>query len=234
MLYHLAHPTELAGIIAGLLTALLAHNVAQVWAARALGDPTALRGGFSSFSASRYIGVYGAVAAVLVGTGWAEPIPVATRFRRSERRAAVALAAGPVAALVVTGLWVLAAVALNASSVVVGSDTAGLAGAVQPAASGLLRGVLYAVGAAGTAAVLSVLPMPPLAGGRILFLLAPKTLGWQRARQRLVDSPIGSYIVLAIILGPLVLPGLPKVVPQCATPVIAAMLRAAGVRTFTG
>ena len=232
MLYHLAHPAELLGIILGLVPALIAHNLAQVWALRVAGDRTALSAGLARISdmkVNRFIGPYAAVAAVLVGVGWPEPVPISGRFRRSERRSAGALVAGPVAVMLLALVWVFVAKAAGAHSVVVGSDTPGLTAAAALTGSTGTRIALYAAGAAASLAVLTALPIPPLTGGRILFLLAPRTGGWERARLRLVESPVGSYIALAILLGPLLLPGLPRIVPDLATPLLGALLRAAGV-----
>jgi membrane-associated protease RseP (regulator of RpoE activity) len=45
-------------------------------------------------------------------------------------------------------------------------------------------------------AVLSLVPLPPLEGGRIMFLLAPPTLGWQKAQYYLVERNIGIGVLL--------------------------------------
>ena len=39
--------------------------------------------------------------------------------------------------------------------------------------------------------VISLLPLPPLEGGRLLFLFTPKTLGWQKAEYQLAERNIG-------------------------------------------
>jgi membrane-associated protease RseP (regulator of RpoE activity) len=51
--------------------------------------------------------------------------------------------------------------------------------------------------------LLSLVPLPPLDGGRLLFGLAPRTLGWQKAEYQLVEQNIGLAAVLLLLLLPL-------------------------------
>jgi membrane-associated protease RseP (regulator of RpoE activity) len=48
--------------------------------------------------------------------------------------------------------------------------------------------------------VLAILPLPPLDGGKLLFALAPRKMGWQRARYRLDDENWGLLILLVLSL----------------------------------
>jgi Zn-dependent protease len=52
-------------------------------------------------------------------------------------------------------------------------------------------------------AVLSLVPIPPLDGGRLLFGLAPRTQGWLRAEHQLAERNIGVAVLLALLLVPL-------------------------------
>ena len=53
--------------------------------------------------------------------------------------------------------------------------------------------------------ILSLLPLPPLAGSRLLFGLAPRSGGWQRAEYQLEERNFG---VLALLVMSLLVPGL--------------------------
>lgn len=44
--------------------------------------------------------------------------------------------------------------------------------------------------------VISLIPLPPLEGGRLLFLFTPKTVGWQKAEYNLAERNIGLIILL--------------------------------------
>src|SRR3712207_7472052 len=49
----------------------------------------------------------------------------------------------------------------------------------------------------------SLVPLPPLEGGRLLFARAPRTHGWQQAELYLVEKNLGTVAVLVLLLLPL-------------------------------
>ena len=50
---------------------------------------------------------------------------------------------------------------------------------------------------------LSLVPLPPLDGGRLLFALGPLSSGWQKARYHLIEQNIGVAITLVLLIIPL-------------------------------
>ncbi|MDT7571180.1 MAG: hypothetical protein QOE05_1354, partial [Actinomycetota bacterium] len=70
--------------------------------------------------------------------------------------------------------------------------------------------------------VLSLVPLPPLDGGRLLFGLAPRTVGWQKAEYHLVEQNIGLVAVLVLLLLPLGGPQalLPSVLDHVVSPLV--------------
>jgi membrane-associated protease RseP (regulator of RpoE activity) len=44
--------------------------------------------------------------------------------------------------------------------------------------------------------VLAILPMPPLDGGKLVFLVAPRSSGWQKVRFRLDEENWGMLVLL--------------------------------------
>jgi Zn-dependent protease len=90
-----------------------------------------------------------------------------------------------------------------------------------------LRGlgdVLLLVGASQLyLGVLSLVPLPPLDGGRLLFGLAPRTHGWLRAEHQLVERNIGVAILLALLLIPL--GGPVPLLPDLLDTVLSPLLR---------
>ncbi len=69
---------------------------------------------------------------------------------------------------------------------------------------------------------LSLVPLPPLDGGRLLFALAPRTQGWQKAQYTLVEQNIGLAALLALLVIPLggPLPLLPSLLDTVLSPVL--------------
>lgn len=153
----------------------------------------------------RQIDPFGAVAALIAGTGWAKPVERPTHRRRAGS-VALAVLTGPVLVLAV-GLGLL--VAFRAVSGV-GLRSGIPYSVVLQQGSDLLLSLpfgeraLLLFGLAGTyVGALALVPLPPLPGGQVLFAAAPRTTGWQKAQLQLVERNIGIAIVLALLLLPL-------------------------------
>lgn len=220
MLRELAHPDYLLGFVVAVLVGLFGHNLAQAWVARALGDTTAAREGYLR-PRWRHLEPLGVVAAALTVGAWGFPskVPVETRFRRSRPRAAVILLAGPVVLVLLTVLGVGVVKTLVASSPNSSSFAFHAAVAFSTSIGGLT--------------VMSLLPFPPLALGRALWMWAPTSQGWSRARLALEEESIGSIIAFAILLLPLLFNALPDVVGQLEPPLLRHLdMLLPGTRVF--
>ena len=75
---------------------------------------------------------------------------------------------------------------------------------------------------------LSLVPLPPLDGGRLLFGLAPRTQGWLKAEHQLVERNIGVAVLLALLLVPLggPVPVLPDVLDALLWPLLRLLIGA--------
>jgi Zn-dependent protease len=114
--------------------------------------------------------------------GWAKPVPVDfRRLRRPRRDMALVAAAGP---LVNFTLAALAVIALRA-----GIDTPGVTGTLVRTTAGL------AIGTNCVLAVMNLLPILPLDGGRILTALLPRRLARPYARL----ERFGLIVVLVLL-----------------------------------
>lgn len=145
----------------------------------------------------RQVDPYGAVGALISGIGWATPVEVPGNRRGG--RIAVALLVGPVL-LLVLGLAALAGFGIVYSPV-------GGSSALLQRGLGVLPAGEEAWLLAGTMATyvgaLSIVPLPPLPGGRALFAVAPQSGGWLKARYQLIDRNIGIAVLLALLIIPL-------------------------------
>lgn len=207
MLRYLAHPYQLAGVLVVVVLGLFAHNLAQAFTARMLGDLTAARSGWLRVSPGKQLDPLGLVAVALVPFGWgfSAAVPMNTRFLRRRARPVIALLAGPAALF----LLLVASVALVRTA---GSQRQ------------LSEFALFAANSAAGLCVVSLLPFPPLALGRALALFAPRTIGWQRARYQLEETPTGRLVALGVLLLPIVFAGLPDIVGQLASPLLRHVL----------
>jgi hypothetical protein len=196
MLRALGTPLAFVGLLVGFLLAVLIQAYVQAATARALGDRPAFRrlGGIR-----RVLDPFGAVAAALGGVGWGvtPDIPL-----RSRGRTALALLSGP-AAVAATGLLALLAFVLvgGPSSALPGTGPGAVLQGIEGGAAPVFF-LALSLELLGMAA-LSLVPLPPLPGWRLLELASTGSTGWQRAREYLVEKNLGILALLILLILPL-------------------------------
>jgi Zn-dependent protease len=164
------------------------------------------------------------VAAAIAGLGWARPVELLDRRRRSAVLL-VALSGPAVNLLLGAGLLLAWRFAYGP-----GDFSGGFASTLQHGlsipASQLGEAALLLIGASQLyLGALSLVPLPPLDGGRLLFALGPRSTGWQKAQYHLVEQNIGLAIVLALLLIPLggSVPLLPQLLDTVLGPLITLL-----------
>jgi hypothetical protein len=171
-----------------------------------------------------YVDPYGFLAVLLGGVGWGIAVETGDPRSRSRGRKLLQLIAGPLV-LAGVGLGLLAifhaVVAVGGSkasppsllAVVSGSaytkppvliESAGHLSVSQPHIHYLLpfgQVALFLAGVEFVAlAVLAIMPIPPLDGGKLLLLLVPRKGFWQKVRYRLDEENWGVLILLVLAL----------------------------------
>ena len=179
------------------LFAITLHEAAHGWVARLFGDRTAQMLGRVTLNPLKHIDPVGTILVpgllLLFGSatgniflfGWAKPVPVTVRNLGNPRRdMAFVAAAGPAANLLMGVFWALVArfgVMLYPS---LGETVVPL---IYMGGAGILINLVLAV--------LNLLPVPPLDGGRVLSSLLPGRWSWQLGR----IEPYGLLIVLGLL-----------------------------------
>lgn len=185
---------EISIWILPVLFAVTLHEAAHGYAAKRLGDTTALMLGRLSLNPLRHVDPVGTVLVpavlLLLQTGflfgWAKPVPVNfNNLRHPRRDMALVAAAGPGANLLMALAW---AIVMKIGLLLVSNGN----GFAVP---------LALMGQAGIAInlvllVLNLLPIPPLDGGRVLSGLVPPS--WADVLDRV--EPYGLFILVALLL----------------------------------
>lgn len=174
------------------LLAIVLHEVAHGYVAERLGDPTARMLGRLTLNPLKHLDPFGLLVLFLVGFGWARPVPVnPLNFKRPRRDMIWVALAGPVTNLVLAALsalslrlllsWPIAASHLGDFNVSLAEPLILMAG------FSLYINLLLAV--------LNLLPVPPLDGGRVVSGLLPEAQAQWLARL----EPFGFFILIVLV-----------------------------------
>lgn len=191
---------QAATLIVPLILAIVFHEVAHGWMARALGDPTAEEQNRLSLNPLRHVdpvgtlvvpGMLALIKAPILG--WAKPVPVNRWRLRNPRYGMMAVAAaGPGSNFVLAGVAaVLLGLMIGASPEAAGEVSAG----ARFLAANLFNFILINV----FLAVFNLLPIPPFDGSHLVEGLLPRRAAehWQAA---------GRYGLIGVIVLIVVLP----------------------------
>lgn len=172
------------------------HEYAHGFIANKLGDPTAESLGRLTLNPLKHIDPIGFLMFLLVGIGYAKPVPINSRyFKKPKRDMAIVAAAGPLAnllmALIFTGL--IKILLLVFPFFPMGGWQ------MEAAQYGYLvfyYGIFYSL----SFMIFNLLPVPPLDGSRILYAFLPTKalLRVQRYEQYFFWGILGLFLVCNI------------------------------------
>ncbi len=185
---------QAAALIVPLIIAIVFHEVAHGWVARALGDPTAHERRRLSLNPLRHVDPVGTILvpgglalAGIPAFGWAKPVPVDQRRLRNPRYGMMAVAAaGPLTNLV------LATVGAVALGLLIRAQPSG--GVAQFAVLSVSSFIFINV----SLALFNLLPIPPFDGSHIVEGLLPRPAARAYARLRPFGFPL-LFILLLVI-----------------------------------
>lgn len=157
--------------IPAILIALTFHEVAHGWMSYKLGDPTAYNLGRLTLNPVKHLDPIGTLAMLLVGVGWAKPVPVNSRYYKKPKLGmALTALAGPVMNLI---LAFIGALMTSLTKYLLFSS---LANATESVFTIVYIVYLFFFNFASLNAYLAVfnlLPVPPFDGSRIAFIFLP-------------------------------------------------------------
>ena len=183
--------------IISILIAISVHEWAHAVTAYKLGDPTPKYAGRLTLNPIAHIDPMGALMFLIVGFGWAKPVPVDSRyFRHPKRDLALTAIAGPASNLVLAffafvGLTTLAHThPITFDDLLTGSPsyTSGMKVLILILQSSLFINLALMA--------FNLLPVPPLDGSNILRMFIPARLEYRYDR----FLQIGPWILIGLIL----------------------------------
>ncbi|MCL2827792.1 MAG: site-2 protease family protein [Oscillospiraceae bacterium] len=146
-----------------ILVCLTIHELAHGLSAYALGDDTAKRMGRLTLNPIKHVDPVGFLVLMVVGFGWAKPVPVnPNNFKRPRFGMAITALAGPVSNFLLTALILIFIIPLERLL------SSGGTGAVYTVAI-LLRIAMIST----FLGLFNLLPVPPLDGSKVLFSFLP-------------------------------------------------------------
>ena len=195
-----------------ILIALTFHEFARGFIADRLGDPTARNLGKLTLNPLKHLDPIGTLCMILFHFGWTRPIPINSRnFKKPRRDMALVAISGPIMNLLLAfvGLLVFRILIATCGVKLITSNPLAYSNSVLTAA---LSFVSFFVSINASLAIFHLLPIPPLAGSRLLMLaLPPRAHMWVAQNERYIalvllvllwiralDKPLGFLINLVL------------------------------------
>ena len=171
---------------------LSVHETAHGYVAYKLGDPTAKSLGRLTLNPFKHFEPIGFLMMLIVGYGWAKPVPINTRyFKNPKRDMAICAAAGPLSNLLMA---ILFAGLFKIFTLIVAPMTITSATAYNAI---MLTYIFFktAISINVTFAVFNLIPIPPFDGSRIILTFLPSDLYFKIQRYERYIM-IGFFILL--------------------------------------
>lgn len=173
--------------VTAVLLCIMVHEVSHGLAAYWLGDPTAKESHRLSFNPLRHIDPFGALMLVVVGFGWARPVPVDMRhFKNPRSGMAITALAGPMSN------FLLAYVSLLLCYAILPFYGSSSAASLLPVALRFFYSMAQLSIGLG---LFNLIPFPPLDGFKVFGALLPEGLYYTMLR----FERYGILILMAIL-----------------------------------
>lgn len=176
------------------------HEYAHGFVANKLGDPTAKSLGRLTLNPIKHIDLFGFIAMLVFGFGWAKPVPINTRyFKKPKRDMAITALAGPLSNILLAIFFgalfkAFSFVSLNVIQSELAANIWMFTGLML--SRGIYINVLFAV--------FNMMPVPPFDGSRLFLAFLPtKAYFWVQRYERYIYMVFLALLILGIFDYPL-------------------------------
>jgi Zn-dependent protease len=173
------------------LMAITCHEVSHGFIARRFGDNTARDLGRLTLNPLKHLDIIGTIMIIVVGIGWAKPVPVNySNLRNPKRDMMWVAAAGPVTNMIIALLS-----ALLIRIIVPMTEPLPDSSWMQLFLEPILLMLAFSIYINLLLALFNLLPLPPLDGGRVLMGLLP----YRQAATLARIEPYGMIIIIVLV-----------------------------------
>ena len=158
-----------------IIIALSFHEAAHADAAYRMGDPTARNLGRLTLNPIKHLDLIGTLCMLVVGYGWAKPVPINTRYFKNQKKGtALTALAGPITnlALGIIGVLLYRLTLLFVFNTEIMADTLS-----NETKYHLVTAVILLLNTFSiynfSFAIFNLIPIPPFDGSRVLFAFLP-------------------------------------------------------------
>jgi Zn-dependent protease len=173
------------------LMAITFHEVSHGFIAYLRGDNTAKSLGRLTLNPLKHLDIIGTIMIIVIGIGWAKPVPVNFNNLRSPKRDMIWVsAAGPITNFILAALSALL-IRLIVPLTEPLPDSSSLQLFLEP----VLLMLAFSVYINLILALFNLMPLPPLDGGRVLMGLLPDRMALQLSK----IEPYGMLIIIGVV-----------------------------------
>lgn len=205
-----------------ILLSLSLHETAHGFMAWRLGDPTAKYTGRLTLNPLRHLNPLGFLSMLLTGFGWANPVPINSRyFKKPRRDIALTGMAGPLSNLLLALVFLLLLRFVGYGWLWTASYSSQFTAKI---AYFTILFFYYGVQMNVVLAVFNLLPVPPLDGSRIFYVFLPPRIYYKVMQYE--------HIITMVVLALLLLGPLSSFIQWLTTLIMRGMFTMVGMRGF--